>query len=100
MPFGVQAVPEESLAAVRTSSARTHTRQDHLVTDGQLGDAGADLGDDADTFVAQDAALLVCFVYFAVIGDLVNIVGPLFGLIPAIRNLILIKRSNEIAVDV
>lgn len=43
---------------------------------------------------------VLCFVYFAVIGDLVNIVGPLFGLIPAIRNLILIKRSNEIAVDV
>ena len=53
--FGVEAVSEETLATVRTATARTHARQDHLVADGQLRDARADLGDDADAFVSEDS---------------------------------------------
>lgn len=37
---------------------------------------------------------VLCFIYFAAIGDLVNMIGPFFGLIPSIRNLILIRRSS------
>lgn len=38
---------------------------------------------------------VLLLVYFARIGDLVNIVSPLFGIIPYARNLILIKRSKH-----
>ncbi len=41
---------------------------------------------------------ILCFIYFLAIGDFVNLVGPFFGLIPSIRNLILIKRSETTAV--
>lgn len=36
-----------------------------------------------------------CLVYFATIGDYVNTIGPFFGLIPSIRNLILVRRANS-----
>lgn len=37
---------------------------------------------------------VLCFAYFVNIGDWVNMLGPVFGLIPSIRNLILIRRSS------
>lgn len=36
---------------------------------------------------------LIMLIYFYTIGDPVNIVGPLFGLIPYVRNLILLRRE-------
>lgn len=38
---------------------------------------------------------LFCLVYFLRIGDIVNIVGPGFGLIPYVRNLMLIYKSRK-----
>jgi lipid-A-disaccharide synthase-like uncharacterized protein len=38
---------------------------------------------------------ILCFLYFTAIGDLVNMIGPIFGLIPSIRNLVLIRRARE-----
>lgn len=38
---------------------------------------------------------ILCFIYFSAIGDIVNMVGPLFGLIPSIRNLVLIRRWSK-----
>jgi lipid-A-disaccharide synthase len=38
---------------------------------------------------------LLCGAYFIEIQDLVNIVGPLFGVVPAIRNLMIIRESKE-----
>lgn len=37
---------------------------------------------------------ILCFLYFTVIGDFVNMVGPFFGLVPSIRNLILVQRAK------
>ena len=34
-----------------------------------------------------------CLIYFIRLGDVVNLAGPLFGLIPYIRNLMLIKKN-------
>lgn len=42
---------------------------------------------------------ILCFLYFSAIGDLVNMVGPLFGLVPSIRNLILIRRCSKARVN-
>ncbi len=36
---------------------------------------------------------LFCLLYFFRIGDLVNLIGPTFGLIPYIRNLMLLRKS-------
>lgn len=36
---------------------------------------------------------VLCFIYFTLLGDFVNMVGPFFGVIPSIRNLILSKRT-------
>nr|MBA3283567.1 lipid-A-disaccharide synthase N-terminal domain-containing protein [Nitrosopumilus sp.] len=38
---------------------------------------------------------VLCFAYFAAIDDYVNMIGPFFGLIPSIRNLILIRRTED-----
>lgn len=42
---------------------------------------------------------VLCLVYFATIGDFVNTIGPLFGLVPSIRNLILVRRSGAVGVN-
>lgn len=42
---------------------------------------------------------ILCLLYFAAIGDFVNTIGPFFGLIPSIRNLILTRRSPTPAVE-
>lgn len=39
---------------------------------------------------------VLCLTYFATIGDFVNTIGPLFGLIPSVRNLILVRRNRQI----
>jgi lipid-A-disaccharide synthase len=36
----------------------------------------------------------LCLIYFIRLGDIVNLAGPLFGLIPYIRNLMLIKKNS------
>jgi len=38
---------------------------------------------------------LIILVYFAKIKDPVNLIGPLFGLIPYVRNLMLLKKSDK-----
>jgi lipid-A-disaccharide synthase-like uncharacterized protein len=38
---------------------------------------------------------ILCLVYFARLGDSVNAIGPIFGLVPYIRNLMLIRRADE-----
>lgn len=38
---------------------------------------------------------ILCLIYFTLIGDLVNLIGPLFGLIPYIRNLMLIYKRPK-----
>jgi lipid-A-disaccharide synthase-like uncharacterized protein len=38
---------------------------------------------------------ILCLSYFARIGDLINLVGPLFGLPPYIRNLMIIRKSTK-----
>jgi lipid-A-disaccharide synthase len=38
---------------------------------------------------------VLCFAYFAAIGDFVNMIGPFLGLVPSIRNLILIRRTED-----
>jgi lipid-A-disaccharide synthase len=40
---------------------------------------------------------VLCFVYFATIYDWINMIGPCFGLVPSIRNLVLIRRSAQSA---
>jgi len=40
---------------------------------------------------------IFCLTYFLRIGDLVNIVGPAFGLIPYLRNLMLIYKPSKIS---
>lgn len=42
---------------------------------------------------------VLCFAYFVAIGDVVNMVGPFFGLIPSVRNLILIRRSSAALIN-
>jgi lipid-A-disaccharide synthase len=37
---------------------------------------------------------VLCLLYFAFLGDYVNMVGPIFGFIPAVRNLIIIRRAE------
>lgn len=37
---------------------------------------------------------LCCLVYFAWIGDIVNFLSPLFGLVPYVRNLMLLQRDK------
>ncbi|MBA3604160.1 MAG: lipid-A-disaccharide synthase N-terminal domain-containing protein [Parachlamydiaceae bacterium] len=39
---------------------------------------------------------VLCFAYFAVLGDFVNMIGPFFGLVPSIRNLILMRRTEDL----
>jgi len=41
----------------------------------------------------------LCLIYFVRIGDPVNYIGPAFGLIPYIRNLMLIYRTRKIQSD-
>jgi len=41
----------------------------------------------------------LCLAYFARLGDPVNLVGPLFGLIPYIRNLMLLKKTKQTALS-
>lgn len=36
---------------------------------------------------------ILSLIYFVLIADMVNLIGPLFGLIPYVRNLILLKRA-------
>jgi lipid-A-disaccharide synthase len=43
---------------------------------------------------------LIVLVYFAKIKDPVNLIGPLFGLIPYIRNLMLLKKTKQNLVKV
>jgi lipid-A-disaccharide synthase-like uncharacterized protein len=38
---------------------------------------------------------LLCLIYFSILGDIVNLIGPAFGLIPYIRNLMLIYKSPK-----
>lgn len=38
---------------------------------------------------------LLSTLYFALIGDYINLIGPLFGIIPYFRNLILIRKLND-----
>ncbi|MGZ3732300.1 MAG: lipid-A-disaccharide synthase N-terminal domain-containing protein [Parachlamydiaceae bacterium] len=38
---------------------------------------------------------ILCFCYFTLLGDVINMIGPIFGLVPSIRNLILIRRAKE-----
>jgi len=38
---------------------------------------------------------LLCLSYFFIIRDPVNLIGPLFGLVPYLRNLILIKKQQK-----
>lgn len=40
---------------------------------------------------------LLILVYFAKIKDPVNLIGPIFGIIPYVRNLILISKKNKIS---
>ncbi len=42
---------------------------------------------------------LLILVYFAKIKDPVNLIGPAFGLIPYIRNLMLIKKSSVVSIN-
>jgi lipid-A-disaccharide synthase-like uncharacterized protein len=40
---------------------------------------------------------LMCLIYFTVLGDSVNFIGPVFGLVPYIRNLMLLyKKTNPL----
>lgn len=41
------------------------------------------------------AGAILSIIYFSLLGDIVNLVGPLFGLIPYIRNLMLIHQTNK-----
>lgn len=41
------------------------------------------------------AGEILCFSYFMRIGDAVNFIGPLFALVPYIRNLALIYRKRQ-----
>lgn len=40
------------------------------------------------------AGAVLSLVYFARIGDIVNFIGPLFGLVPYVRNLMLIRKAK------
>lgn len=42
---------------------------------------------------------ILCLIYFAAIGDFVNTIGPFFGLIPSIRNLVLVRRHTVPVID-
>lgn len=37
----------------------------------------------------------LCLFYFVFLGDFVNMIGPFFGFIPAVRNLIIVRRALE-----
>lgn len=37
---------------------------------------------------------ILSLIYFILIADMVNLIGPLFGLIPYVRNLVLLKRTT------
>lgn len=38
---------------------------------------------------------LLCLVYFTILGDMVNFIGPAFGLIPYLRNLMLLYKNPK-----
>jgi len=43
------------------------------------------------------AGAVLCMIYFLRIMDLINLVGPLFGLIPYVRNLMILHKSKQSA---